>query len=220
MRASCSANGVRKLVRKSLKWGGAAITALLVLAWAASTSWSFTWHNMYEERLILTDGRIELLHRGTGRAWTIEHGRIVRRAADMLRSATTPNDMLRVMAEASNSDPRELADELGATPPPSKAQLQTHIDAELEKLRFRLTFASQPMRLKLWFDWSIQSYDWRYAVPLWIPSIATLAITSLAWRYDLRADRRSRKCCITCGYDRRGIPSNAPCPECGNANVA
>ncbi len=56
-------------------------------------------------------------------------------------------------------------------------------------------------------------------LPLWPFAGATFAVMALTCR---AASRRHRPagCCQTCGYDRRGIPSNAPCPECGNANVA
>jgi hypothetical protein len=43
------------------------------------------------------------------------------------------------------------------------------------------------------------------------------AITLVAW-YRTR-DQMRPGCCPLCGYDRSGLPTAAPCPECGHART-
>ncbi|MCC6228996.1 MAG: hypothetical protein IT432_07200 [Phycisphaerales bacterium] len=55
-------------------------------------------------------------------------------------------------------------------------------------------------------------------LPLWMPSIVAIAFS--VWFYrDHRREERERRlgCCTACGYDRSGLASTAPCPECGAA---
>ena len=56
-------------------------------------------------------------------------------------------------------------------------------------------------------------------LPLWMPSIVAIAFS--VWFYrDHRREERERRlgCCPACGYDRSGLASTAPCPECGRPN--
>lgn len=55
------------------------------------------------------------------------------------------------------------------------------------------------------------------AIPLW-PLVAILLVVFLvAWRFEAIARRRHRTgLCENCGYERKGTPETAPCPECGN----
>lgn len=69
-----------------------------------------------------------------------------------------------------------------------------------------------------WFsgraEWP-SGYVW---IPLWIPVVASLMVTGLAWRQDRRATSAGRQArCSECGYDRKGISGAAACPECGTA---
>jgi hypothetical protein len=69
-------------------------------------------------------------------------------------------------------------------------------------------------------------FAWRYyegtigttryiSIPLWPFVALSLATTAAAWRMDIIARRKSRLGkCPACGYDRTGLASNAPCPEC------
>jgi hypothetical protein len=45
---------------------------------------------------------------------------------------------------------------------------------------------------------------------------AAFALYRLLWRTDLRT---AAHLCAHCGYDLRGTPSSAPCPECGQARA-
>jgi hypothetical protein len=55
--------------------------------------------------------------------------------------------------------------------------------------------------------------------PGMILDIAFYTVPFAALRFAIRARQRSRHRragrCPSCGYDRRGIPPDAPCPECG-----
>jgi hypothetical protein len=65
--------------------------------------------------------------------------------------------------------------------------------------------------------------------PLWLGLSADVAIFAAAWMalleaaaFGLRARqrRRARRGICVCGYDRRGQPRGARCPECGTAPKA
>jgi hypothetical protein len=74
----------------------------------------------------------------------------------------------------------------------------------------------------------VRGYDFR-ALPLWAfwPGlIADSAIFALLWWLALfapgafrRTLRRRRGQCSACGYDLRGNPPSAPCPECGRERI-
>lgn len=55
--------------------------------------------------------------------------------------------------------------------------------------------------------------DWSVQIPLWIPLLLTTATAATLWTKRLRTPRGHCRC----GYDRRGLPATAPCPECGRA---
>jgi hypothetical protein len=55
---------------------------------------------------------------------------------------------------------------------------------------------------------------------LWDTLVYACAIAAVAWgpRIVRRATRGWRGCCVACGYDRRGLPAEAVCPECGRSD--
>ncbi len=60
--------------------------------------------------------------------------------------------------------------------------------------------------------------------PIWPGLLANTAIFAAPWALLFigipllrRVTRRRRGRCVRCGYDLRGMPSGAPCPECGLA---
>jgi hypothetical protein len=55
-------------------------------------------------------------------------------------------------------------------------------------------------------------------VPLWPFGTAALVVSALAWR-SWRVSVRPWRC-RGCGYDRRGLPEGAACPECATAITA
>jgi hypothetical protein len=49
----------------------------------------------------------------------------------------------------------------------------------------------------------------------WALAVVVAALDALAVGLFLRARRRRAHGCCACGYDRRGLPTDAKCPECG-----
>jgi hypothetical protein len=54
-----------------------------------------------------------------------------------------------------------------------------------------------------------------FSLPLWAP-ISLLGLVGAApWGIVIRRQRAKLGLCRSCGYDRRGLAEDAPCPECG-----
>jgi hypothetical protein len=51
----------RPRIRKAIKWGGAAVTALVVVVWIGSGWYSASWASTHDFQVHLTQGRLELL---------------------------------------------------------------------------------------------------------------------------------------------------------------
>ena len=75
----------------------------------------------------------------------------------------------------------------------------------------------------LWWswEWSNQSLapgtGWRaFGLPLWVPALLAGCTAIPLWRTHTRRQRKSSGVCDTCGYDRRGLATDASCPECGS----
>lgn len=69
-----------------------------------------------------------------------------------------------------------------------------------------------------WFEWTREPgwQSWSLDTPMWVPAAGLLLIGIAAWIPDVRAVlRRRRGRCPGCGYDRKGLDSAQPCPECG-----
>ncbi len=81
--------------------------------------------------------------------------------------------------------------------------------------------AFYPEGCSMAFEWG-NSRRWgftQYSVPLWAPLLAMVgATTFVGWKTARMLRRRGqtqRGQCSNCGYDRRGLAIDAPCPECG-----
>jgi hypothetical protein len=73
----------------------------------------------------------------------------------------------------------------------------------------------EPRRLS-WTPRYVQTTDgWYASLPTWIPLLMTSAIAAQLWIAAIRA-RHTKGLCHHCAYDRRGLPADANCPECGS----
>ena len=68
--------------------------------------------------------------------------------------------------------------------------------------------------------WSVQRFNVMgyplVAIPTWPAAVVLLSTAALVMKNPVRAAlRRRRGACLACGYDRRGLAPQAPCPECG-----
>ena len=55
-------------IRKTIKWGGAAVTVLLVVVWLSSAWWQFGWVHHKGSWMLAQDGRLDVLYRFLGNA--------------------------------------------------------------------------------------------------------------------------------------------------------
>jgi hypothetical protein len=118
-------------IRTTIKWGGAAVTVVLVVVWIASEFWSFGLGGPPGRAAYFSDGMFLW-----GKAYSVAGGA----------------------------------------------------------------------------DWGIDAFP----VPLWLPAVAMLILTAIAWRVDARARHSQGDVCAKCHYDRAGLAKGAVCPECGS----
>jgi|ERR1051325_3913827 hypothetical protein len=78
-------------------------------------------------------------------------------------------------------------------------------------------FVGKKARDVIWTPWQVnESNGCLFFFPLWIPLLPVALPAGTLWLLDIRRARRERAdLCKGCGYDRRGIPPGAACPECG-----
>ncbi len=141
-----------------MKWGGAAVTALVVAAWIASRWWCVGWTSV------------------EGGSWvSLGWGRFdVGRDIAVIGGRAFPG---------------------------------WHVWHRNDLFLFDFYW---------WFDVRVSSPTQSLGIPLWAPAVLTTALSAAAWRLDTPARRRARVGhCPNCGYDRRGIAPDVPCPECG-----
>ena len=149
-------------IRKTIKWGGAVVTVLLVVVWVGSGWWRGDWVGVHSS-WGFSGGAVYMAgHRPYPAEWLgLTVNARVRGSGWMLMPTTN--------LAGDNVDPK----------------------------RYR-----------------------NYILPLWIPTILTLAITYRAWHLDTLARRRAKlNLCSKCNYDRTGLAAGAVCPECGAGPV-
>jgi hypothetical protein len=64
-----------------------------------------------------------------------------------------------------------------------------------------------------WWHRRYAAGGWSVGFHLWLPAGATFVVSALSAFNAYRTRRRPGHC--PCGYDRSGLPTDAPCPECG-----
>jgi hypothetical protein len=62
-------------------------------------------------------------------------------------------------------------------------------------------------------------FQWIVRVPAWTVLVLAVVATLALLRLDRPERWRRAGRCFACGYDRRGIAPESPCPECGAAPV-
>lgn len=94
------------------------------------------------------------------------------------------------------------------------------------------TYPTRPDEFRLTPEHTAPSWSWGFGIqqvpshggnfgmehtlPLWAPFLALGLPAGWAWRADAIIRRRERShLCLRCGYDRKGLASDAACPECG-----
>jgi hypothetical protein len=66
-------------------------------------------------------------------------------------------------------------------------------------------------------NWKLPGVLNHFEMTLVYPVLAAGAAAAILWNADMRARRRARlRLCPACGYDRRGLATDAACPECGS----
>jgi hypothetical protein len=144
-------------IRKTIKWGGAAVTVLLVVVWIGSGWWGLWWWSK--------GGDCAAIAMGSAIIGTQDYPVPANAAGFNVEHSSTTN--------------------------------------------FR------------WWLWSAEHTGpttWQLYIPLWLPMLASLLVSAVAWRLDTLARRRARVgLCPKCNYDRTGLAAGAVCPECGAA---
>jgi hypothetical protein len=174
-------------IRKTIKWGGAAVTLLLVVVWVGS-------------------GWIRCSLGSCGRFWSfVQPGRLVlgwwgRPAYRETTDAELVDDPAR---EAIRSSNLALSREC------------SRLDGALAEIL--VDKARPPHGLFRWFDGAHCASRGIAVVPLWLAPALIMLPTLFAWRLDSLAHRASLNLCPKCHYDRAGLAAGAKCPECGSA---
>lgn len=184
-------------IRKAVKWGGAAVTVLLVVVWIGSGWW--------EVRCDSRKYRASLSG-GTVYASNWEFPGVVG-----VPTAVTP-----VAAFNGINAGREI------WVTPHSAYMVTPALGAVHPDRFEWTLERRAYgsRFRWGFDGALDRATRAgfATIPLWAPTLLALLTTATAWRCDAVARRRARVgLCPTCHYDRAGLAAGADCPECGAA---
>jgi hypothetical protein len=72
-----------------------------------------------------------------------------------------------------------------------------------------------PVQWSFWFQFRSNPSLTQLVMPIWPLAVIACIGALLLWRGELPERRGRLGLCIKCGYDRRGIGTNAACPECG-----
>ncbi|MFO0858179.1 MAG: hypothetical protein U0640_12580 [Phycisphaerales bacterium] len=80
----------------------------------------------------------------------------------------------------------------------------------------------RPSRSVLWLhDYAHTQYLQLLAIPLWPLALMPAIPMGITWFRSKRAASRLKSgFCPRCGYNRSGLPAEAPCPECNHSRPA
>ncbi len=187
-------------IRKTVKWAGAVVSALLVVVWAGSAWWSLSCERFMSVEIDVTSGCLFLR-----RYSEANHTYRLQQYQQMVAG-------LRAGGQAT------AGPEIGRT---------YGMMRFLNKKRTEVThsrgwsFESHGRSLLLWYYADLARYGLHVRLPLWTVIVPVAGATTIAWRHDVRMTRRKREgICPKCSYNRHGLPAQAVCPECGAAPAA
>jgi hypothetical protein len=176
-------------IRRTIKWGGSVVTALLVVVWIASGWGCYALPLGGTRMLVLGHGAVTVFAPNGGRP----------------HNFTWPSQ-----SEAVERLGRAL-ELAGGGPGPDP------FDAGWTSSRFFLRFAFESRGGRCSYGGATW-IGTAETIPVWcVIAVGTLAASS-AWRLDTLARRLARlNLCPKCGYDRAGLAAGAACPECGRS---
>jgi hypothetical protein len=174
-------------IRKTIKWGGAAVTVLLVVVWIGSGWWYVEYCNRPNDN-------------------PNNPNSVSAAGGCLLFQIYTPAPEKMVDAAALASADFFMP---GSGPAPGPWHWGRHGPTPAQpRFAYWCSYAiygSPKYGVLRWIR-----------VPLWWLALPALLATLTAWRVDTLARRRARlNLCPKCNYDRAGIGAGAVCPECG-----
>lgn len=209
-----------RLIRRTLKWGGAAFVVLSLILWLGSYVWQVQWRNSYRHRLVLKQGSLRV-------DVNPSRERDERTAISVMqrRLASVPPgehpDAPRVVSlkpdrHYHNEWVYDLEDEIDAMTYRLSIRRvpQLYVPRNLRFPNYHTELWVTPPATPPGLGASLCSFN----VPVWPLPLLLVVPSVFAWWIDARSVRwRCRRQCQKCGYDRRGLAANALCPECGSS---
>ncbi len=189
---------IRKRIRKTIKWGGAAATVLLLVVWVVSIRWVVWRRDAAGNHLYIEHGRVCYSFSRN------EHDGYLS-SRDRLAECREYEAILRSKGEAE----REWVRFAEWYTQNAEHTVATAYDGDWKK------YVSQNPGCWFWFDWNMDSSGWSIKAPMWMPLVLMACLLPIIWRHDRRVSRREQGRCEHCGYSRHGLSATAVCPECG-----
>jgi hypothetical protein len=182
-----------------------ALMAIIAAVWVMSYWKTAGWFK-YDEAWVLPGSGMQELH-VTERRWLVHTGDF----------AFSRHDFLRAVIPAGSSAAGEPRHELNWVWQPILVRVMS-VQGESWKDRWYVS---------KWNNWRFGDFGWYatgpagatsrvFSLPLWMLMALVGTPCWLALGRAARTLRRRRRGqCVRCGYNRRGLATDSPCPECG-----
>lgn len=192
-------------IRKTMKWAGAGVCVVLVVAWIGSGWWSISW---------VDPG---------GHIGTLDEGRMTMWSGDSVKGLLTnryevQSSILKLALHQEAMMRREHHPAYDAGLIWSQLRRE-QAQGDLAALQKRWRIRHHPRMWSLVFEWNQGSGALHVSIPLWVSALGAIFPTAAAWRLDTLARRARVGNCPKCDYDRRGLAVASVCPECGAAVI-
>ncbi len=190
-------------IRKTIKWGGAVVTVLLVVVWIGSGWWWVHWGSGKANEFNVRCGTVNIVYEiGRPTAHTSSPGWRVGR----------PNAQVPFTIYWGFSREIHWYDLPIPQQPPQAIDPTVLLGLPGSAPRRNTPAASTPLQ---------RTYEYEFEVAIWPLPAAALFFTAFLWYLDTLARRRARlNLCPKCHYDRTGLAAGAKCPECGAVHAA